>query len=277
MKELNLRERQEASLRILLKVHNFCVNNKIRYSLAYGTLLGAVRHHGFIPWDDDIDIMMPRPDYDLFCKLYHSIGTMVIVPGYQSYIPYARVVDLSSTYEDDHTYPWTNIPHGVWIDIFPIDGATDDKEYEIKRYEKAKKLRYKNSLYRISKCKLKLCYNIIHNIKILYRKIRYGWYNPNPVYLKLLSEIDYNQAEYAVSLSIADDYELCYLPKSYFENFITIEFENEILMAFSNYKELLTKVYGDYMKLPPPSLRVPGHRTSKFYIKYNTKEIQYND
>ena len=65
---MTLREVQLFGLDILKDVHDFCTTNNIRYSLGYGTLLGAVRHNGFIPWDDDIDIIMPRPDYEQFCR-----------------------------------------------------------------------------------------------------------------------------------------------------------------------------------------------------------------
>ena len=72
MREMTLEEIQQVSLEILKDVHRFCVENDIKYSLCYGTLLGAIRHNGFIPWDDDIDIMMPRPEYDRFIRLYQS-------------------------------------------------------------------------------------------------------------------------------------------------------------------------------------------------------------
>ena len=66
MSELSLKEIQSQSLEVLQTVHEFCVAEGIQYSLAYGTLIGAIRHKGFIPWDDDIDIIMPRPDYERF-------------------------------------------------------------------------------------------------------------------------------------------------------------------------------------------------------------------
>ena len=70
MKELTIEEHKKLALDILIDVADFCEKNGIRYFLAYGTLIGAIRHKGYIPWDDDIDIMIPRPDYDKFLKLY---------------------------------------------------------------------------------------------------------------------------------------------------------------------------------------------------------------
>ena len=70
MKEMTIQEIQQVTLEILKDVHEFCVDNNIRYSLSGGTLLGAIRHNGFIPWDDDADIQLPRPDYDRFIRTY---------------------------------------------------------------------------------------------------------------------------------------------------------------------------------------------------------------
>ena len=78
MIELTLKEQQNIGLEILKDVHGFCVSRGIKYSVAYGSLIGAIRHNGFIPWDDDVDIIMPRPDYDLFCQEYCSDAFDVI-------------------------------------------------------------------------------------------------------------------------------------------------------------------------------------------------------
>lgn len=88
MKPITTHELRKIQIEILKSIHNYCQENNLRYSLAYGTLLGAVRHKGFIPWDDDIDIMMPRPDYEQFLK------------GYRGYNEFYQVQD----YCTDHSY-----------------------------------------------------------------------------------------------------------------------------------------------------------------------------
>ena len=94
-KKLSLDEIKSNSLQILKLVHDFCVANNIKYSLAYGTLLGAVRHKGYIPWDDDIDIMMTRPEYERFCNTFKMKG--LSLHRHQNdpdcYILFARVCD----------------------------------------------------------------------------------------------------------------------------------------------------------------------------------------
>ncbi|MBQ7239602.1 MAG: LicD family protein, partial [Bacteroidales bacterium] len=131
MQELTLKELQGVSLDLLVSLHDFCVKNKVNYSIAYGTLIGALRHKGFIPWDDDIDVMMPRPDYERFCKSYKSDRYRLIYYGNDktALAGFARLVDCQKTnYKTER--PWTMQKSGVWIDIFPIDGVEkDEKEY----------------------------------------------------------------------------------------------------------------------------------------------------
>lgn len=128
MKELTLRELQNEELNILKDVHSFCKKNNIRYSLYGGTLIGALRHKGFIPWDDDIDIIMPRPDYDRFCKNYKSVNYKVAdMHSEKSFmLAFARVYDDKRT-TSISTYPWISKDVGVWIDVFPADGLSLDE------------------------------------------------------------------------------------------------------------------------------------------------------
>lgn len=141
MREMSLQDVQSFSLEILKDVHAFCVENNINYSLAYGTLIGAVRHQGFIPWDDDIDIIMPRPDYDRFCREYHSDKFKTAVAGTPSvYIAFSRVYDDQYTFVENRQMPWASFETGVWIDIFPIDAVCDDYDTFINTGKKLQKL-----------------------------------------------------------------------------------------------------------------------------------------
>lgn len=129
MRHLTLQELQQFSLDILKDVAGFCEKNNIRYSLGYGTMLGAVRHKGFIPWDDDVDIMMPREDYERFRTIYKSKLYSFIdsrnTPD--CYIAFGRVCDTKKTLASS-CIPWVKKDVGVWIDIFPVDRVPDDKD-----------------------------------------------------------------------------------------------------------------------------------------------------
>ena len=92
---MTLQEVQAINLEMMEEIHLFCVRNNIRYSLAYGSLIGAVRHEGFIPWDDDIDIMMPRPDFEVFSRSFQSQKGFILSSVYsnETYVNYTRVYD----------------------------------------------------------------------------------------------------------------------------------------------------------------------------------------
>ena len=134
MKRLSQKDLQVISLEILKDVDAFCKANGIRYSMAYGTLLGAVRHKGFIPWDDDVDIVMMRSDYERFCREYKSDKYELFGNPRTSdaYVAYARVADMKDT--ESRTYiPWAGNrqDQGVRIDVFPLDYAPDDEQEQL--------------------------------------------------------------------------------------------------------------------------------------------------
>lgn len=256
---------QQVSLDIMKDIHNFCQLHGINYSLAYGTLLGAVRHKGFIPWDDDIDLFMTRPDYDRFCKEYQAHDGLSLMVYPQSMLPFARVCDTKRTHVDDGRCYWTKEKHGVWVDIFPIDGAEDSQEQLEKRFAKADKYRNLSLAYRSTKMKLSECKGNMEKLKVIVKRILFCFYSPVPQTLKILMECDYDKCSYVTNLSCPDSWGVEHFKKELFESYTTLPFEGQELCVIKDYHKVLQDYYGDYMQLPPVEQRVSKHSVYKYY------------
>jgi len=129
MKELTLQELKDIEFDILKMFDAFCKENNIRYFFAYGTLLGAIRYKGFIPWDDDVDVLVPREDYDRLLKLFtdseqYRLYAYEREPKYR--YPFAKLCDMT-TRKDEGGYE-NGVELGVDIDIFPLDAWDNDLE-----------------------------------------------------------------------------------------------------------------------------------------------------
>ena len=129
MKEIGIEELKSLQVDILKKIHSFCEEKNLRYFIAYGSLIGAIRHKGYIPWDDDIDIVMPRKDYDLFINSFNgNVDNLHVLcpentPSY--YTPYANVCDKRTILDEFHLTHF-GIDVGVKIDVFPLDNVPED-------------------------------------------------------------------------------------------------------------------------------------------------------
>ena len=274
MRELSLDEFKEHELNILVDVAEFCDNHGLRYFIAYGTLIGAVRHKGFIPWDDDIDIQMPRPDYERFLKLYNVEGKNNNI--YKSINPYdkdskhtfCKVVDLSTVKIEQGISYRTGEELGIDIDIFPLDGQPDDDNeflaYYNKKYNQYKKFSYVVNDYKERSWKGKIAFivpyvinRIVGKRKILDRIKRYNVY-------------EYDHSNYVGSTSCLFNSKNNRFKKEWFDNSVQLDFEGYKLKAPCGYHEILTQMYGDYMKLPPKDQQVT-HHTNKAYKKRGIK------
>ncbi|MBQ9632251.1 MAG: LicD family protein [Lachnospiraceae bacterium] len=152
LRRLELAEIQKIELHMFKYFDRFCRKHGLRYSMAGGTLLGAVRHKGFIPWDDDIDIGMPRPDYDRFCALMRRKrldgGNIVLMPEHhrKAVMPYAKLFDRR-TYTD-FTYATDAGADCLWIDILPVDGMPGDPKELKRHFDRFRRLRFMLQLSR---------------------------------------------------------------------------------------------------------------------------------
>lgn len=133
MKKITIEEAKKIELDILSYIDDFCKKNNIEYFINYGTLIGAVRHKGFIPWDDDIDISMTRENYDKFIEYYKNDKSkyklLALETNKHYFNNFAKIVD--STTRIDNTRIYKSYPSGIFIDIFPMDSFADKKIVDI--------------------------------------------------------------------------------------------------------------------------------------------------
>lgn len=266
MKQLTLDEIQKSSYEILCKFKEICDNNNFKYWLSYGTLLGAVRHQGFIPWDDDIDVQMPRKDYEKFiqyCIENEDKIKPLTLKHYKTCKKYIYNIARLSNSEYMVEY---NIAKdynlGTFIDIYPLDG------YNIEDKKHIKKLN--NKIWFVALCGQKK-YN---KSKTWWKNIfKYPYYiysrffNLNKLLIKLdklAQKYDYEDSKYVGCM--AWDLKEQYL-KSYFNEFDELTFVHQKFQAPKNYDAVLKLSYGDtYMQLPKEEDRV-GHHDYIVYKK----------
>lgn len=275
MKSLTLKELQQFSLAILKDVAGFCERNGIRYSLGYGTLLGAVRHNGFIPWDDDVDIMMPREDYERFRTMYKSDNYSFLdsrnTPD--CYIAFGRVCDKKRTLAVS-SIPWTKEDVGVWIDIFPVDRVPDDMETFRTIYD---------SLFHLMK--LNICIrkaNVISSSRFPIRKRLKIWAlkKTNPRLIKqdpteivkemetLIRLVSPKDSHHWSQLCCPDDGTCEFFTDDEINEYVKMRFEDSEFFAWKGYESILRDSYGDFMTLPPEAKQKPLQN----YITFKWKD-----
>lgn len=278
MREMNLEELHEFCLEIAKDIHRFCVENGVRYSLGYGSLIGAVRHKGYIPWDDDMDILMPRPDFDFFCEHFSSTK-FKLATHKNAYIAYARVYDNSRTYCRTLGRWLKYEREGVFVDIFPMDAVSSDITVFNQQRDQAKKilkLQLDNrgakkaiiDLFRILPFK-----EALESLKVtLHNRYNYeGETNLDEInrrYQELLYENDWKSADYCAVLAYVNDSISKQVPVKFWNHLVLTDFEDTKFYIFSSYDKVLKDIYGDYMKLPSKEKREQhALAIAKFYFK----------
>lgn len=261
-KKLSVEELHHTELEIMQEFHNFCEKNSLTYYLIGGTLLGAIRHKGFIPWDDDIDVVMPREDYEKFISIFEQnntnkhlkLATPQLTPNY--HVPTIKLFDSRWTMEERNLR--RPCPLGPWIDIFPLDNMSDD-------YEKATKL-----FWRVAKVRrLNVCRNMKPAHKKLNNLIREPLafilgFLPRTYLLNKLNKLAscYQSSEFSkyVCVVVLGTYGIKeIMPSQWFANRELHVFEDRKFYIPKGYHNILTNLYGDYMTPPPAHKRKGTH------------------
>ena len=273
MQLLSLDESKHRMLLILKEFDSFCRIHQLRYSLSEGTLLGAVRHKGFIPWDDDIDIVMPRSDYESFIKLWNDTYLYELIMAGKSRLwpfPFIRIADKETVVcqnESDSSF-YTG---GLWIDVFPIDNCPDDSEL-FRQF--SRRISIYNKLYRIkTRDKWIRELSIYRNLLWLIAKFMLlpipGEILRNKRDAEMRKYNCFNTSRAGFWAPISGRFR--YFP-SFFNDYSLLLFEDAYYRVISSYHEYLTLLYGDYLLLPPIEDRVPKHKYQAFLISNNDEE-----
>lgn len=258
MRKLENQEIKLIEKRILLEVDRFAEDTNIEYFLAYGTLLGAVRHSGFIPWDDDIDIFMPRNSYDAFLNSFNQYSSRykVIDASNTANYPYAfaKVIDTETEITE---FRFQEYKSGVYIDVFPLDYVGNDKR-EIERLNR--KLNIKRSILKYKTLRPSY-YRGLRRVLLCLIKTALAFINTKQVIIRIDKEIRKNQNEstYFASMPMLTYGNKEIYEASWFRDYIMVMFEGSSLRAPIEYKKVLESTYGDYMTLPPPDKRKTHH------------------
>ncbi len=251
---LSLQEIQKLEYDLLIKFHEYCEKNNLQYMVTYGSLIGAVRHQGFIPWDDDIDVMMPRADYSILINLLkeEKIENIDLLDSSieEYYYPFAKLCDNRTIAKADNN----KTEHGIWIDIFPIDAIPDNK-----------------LKYNIFQTRLMLLRDIIisyttdfstshKGVKLLFKRVlsQYGEVVGKKKitnYMERYSQKYNKNNSDTFAAVIWQSAKGGFLKQDDILERVQIKFNDAQIYVPKNYDTYLRSLYGNYMAIPPKSKR----------------------
>lgn len=265
MKELSLQELKEIEFNLLKVFDAFCKENNIRYYLSHGTLLGAIRYKKFIPWDDDVDLLIPREDYDRMLTLFEDTDRYRLFafekdPQYR--YPIAKLCDMTTRKVENNID--NGVVLGVDIDLFPLDAWDDDLEKAKKEAAYIQKNMYGLSL---SKLKKPGATGFLKNTAVRLLMISYKMRGSQYFIEKIIKASKNPQKENSRYLGCKA---WCVygakgiIPAEVFSKTADIEFEGEVFPSPADWDRYLTCLYGDYLPEPPKE-KQKTHHTFKAY------------
>lgn len=248
-----LKKAQSLMLKILLEIDRVCKENDIKYFLSDGTLIGAIRHKGFIPWDDDLDIGMLRADYDKFCSIADKVlGDDFLLQSYNNDhgygLSYNKVILKETLWLEKRSEKTNRKYTGLFVDIFPYDKIPNEKNIQKKIQYKYENLNYfilvKTNYYPLeSNSFIKM---FIKKIILKFTTLSYLVKKRE----KLIVKYKALDRDYLYTKFGGNFYKNITSPSNV-EEYLNVEFENNLFPVPKGYDEVLTNLYGEYLVLPP--------------------------
>lgn len=268
---------QSKALEILVYFRDFCEKYNLTFYLCGGCCIGAIRHKGFIPWDDDIDVFMPREDYEKLGDLWNKYADTDRYSFCRSNKETnyrhlgASIRDNNTTFINKHSKN-LDINHGIALEILPLDGCPDNKMKRIKQiffamlFSLFNAQRLPNNQGKFIRIMSKIILSIVRS-----QKLRYWIWSYSE---KQMTKYKIEDCNYITELVTGFRYMKNKYPKCIFEKAIYKEFEGYKMPVPIGYDEYLKMAFGDYMKLPPLEERVPRHDTVYINVKESYKKFK---
>lgn len=269
-KTIELNELKKIEIDLLTKLDKYCSEHGLRYYITYGTLIGAVRHRGFIPWDDDIDVIMPRKDYEQLIQSfnYDNVDSSVKVISHKldaGYcLPIAKLIETRTVLKEKTD---TDVEIGVYIDIFPLENLSDDYEEAKKRMKKGfifnEKIILKTVSISPTRSKRKNLILWIGKLVLKGQSIS-DIVNRLDQYCKETESDGFTKYVGVICGISAGDSSRVF-KREWFDTTVSMPFEGRDYPAPSGYDPMLRQLYGDYMSLPPADKQISHHVFEAWY------------
>ena len=268
MRPVSPEELKRLQIELLESLDRYCQAHDLKYFMSGGTLLGAVRHHGFIPWDDDIDVVMPRRDYEKLIRQFNSgsapgCRVVSIFSHPDFYLPYAKLINTNTVFRE---HADSSMEIGVNIDIFPIDAMSSSygkasrhfdsvawsrKKLELKTVPlRAGRAWYKNEVLRLGKLALSRT-TPAEISKEIDKKAKTFQAEEDSAYVCVVVNAVYGKNEI--------------IPRDFYSERVELDFEGRKFWAPKAYDKILSRLYGDYMTPPPVEKRITHHAFEAFW------------
>lgn len=267
---------QSKALEILLYFKDFCEEHGLLFYLCGGCCIGAIRHNGFIPWDDDVDVFMPRDDYEKLAVLWPKYAdtdryTYCRTNKTENYHDAgASIRDNNTTFINKHSVD-EDICHGLGLEIMPIDGYPNSKFKRFKQlifamiFALFNVQRLPDNKGKFLRVLARVIYAIIPSKKLRYKIWKYSE--------KQMSKYKWDECGYVTELIGSVKGMLLKHPKEWFETAVYKDFNGYKMPVMAGYDQYLRRIFGDYMQLPPEEKRIPKHNT--VYINLNESYKKY--